>query len=100
MLSGERAELLAWFSWQIPTSVSANFIDAGAKPLIFEPRSLAVLLAIECWRDHLCKRPVMFFVGNDSVHDFLSAYAKSDQGQIVFKAIDRLEESMSLMSWL
>ncbi|CAK9041249.1 unnamed protein product [Durusdinium trenchii] len=49
MLFSEHAELVSWFSWQLPSSMLVDFIDAGAKTLIFELEFLAVLLAIECW---------------------------------------------------
>ena len=67
MLFSEHAELVSWFSWQLPSSMLVDFIDAGAKTLIFELEFLAVLLAIECWRGHLCERPVVFFMDNNGV---------------------------------
>ena len=55
----------------------ADFLDAGAKTLIFELEFLAAWLAIERWQDHLRERPVVFFVDNNGVRDsLLSARAR------------------------
>ena len=100
ILFNENAELVSWVFWQLPSSTLVDFIDVGAKALIFELEFLAVPLAVECWRNHVCERPVVFFVDNKSVRDsLLSARTKSEQCQIVLEAILRLEESMSLMAW-
>ena len=54
--------------------MSADFADTGASTLIFVRGFLKkeiFSLAIERWRGHLCRKPVLFLVGNNGDHDSL-----------------------------
>ena len=88
------------FSFELSSAVLHVFRRSGAKTVIQELETLAILVGVSLWGDLLRGRRAVVFTDSESVRGgLLKSWTKNDKSDLLLEEVFRLEESLDSAMW-